>query len=299
MADAPLVSVVTATFNMAQYLPQTIESILSQTHARIEAVVVDDGSTDDTAAVLERYARDPRVRVFRQQNAGQTVAKNRGISEARGEIIGFCDADDIWVADKLERQLPLFRDPGVGVVYGGFDVIDENGTYLRTPRFPHPTGRITGRLLADNFVHFPTSLVRREVIESAGGFDESLSMAIDYDLWLRISVDHDFAYAPGVLVHYRVWSGQMSRRKAERFDNAFRMMRTFLADHPDSVSAAERRAAWAHTYVSRGMWHAAEGRRREAWSDIFAAGRLRPWDLRLWRAAAGMVKPRAAGEAPR
>lgn len=295
MTDAPLVSVITATYNMARYLPQTIDSILAQTHPRVEAVVVDDGSTDDTAAVLSRYAGDPRVRSFSQPNMGQTKAKNRGLREARGDFIGFCDADDVWSAGKLERQLPLFADPKVGVVYGGFDLIDEHGARRPGPEFPHPTGRITAPLLIDNFILFPTALARREAIEKAGGFDESLTMAIDYDLWLRISVEHEFAYLPEVTVHYRVWPGQMSKRKAERFANAFRMMRAFLERHPDAVSGPQRRAAWAHTYVSRGMWHAAEGRRREAWRDMASACRLRPWDPRLWRAAAGMVLPRRRG----
>ncbi len=290
MTASPLVTVVTAAYNMARTLPLTVDSILDQTHPRVEIVVVDDGSTDDTPEVLAAYADDPRVRVFRQENAGQTVAKNRALREARGDFIGFCDADDIWVPDKLERQLPLFDPEGrIAVVYGGFDVIDGDGAYLRTPSFPHPTGRITGKLLADNFVHFPTALVRREVIEAAGGFDESLTMGIDYDLWLRISVDHDFAYAPGVLVHYRVWDGQMSRRRAERFDNAFRLMQRFLERHPGSVTAAERRAAWAHTYVSHGLWLAGEGRRVEAARDFLRAARLHPWSRRLWLCAANLA----------
>ena len=282
----PLVSVITATYDMGRYVAQTVDSILAQTYREVECVVVDDGSTDDTQAVLSRYADDPRVRVFRQENAGQTAAKNRGLREARGELIGFCDADDLWHPDKLEVQLPSFANAGTGVVYSDFRFIDETGGLLPTHRPRTYSGRITGRLLADNFIHFPTALVRREALDRAGGFDETLTMAIDYDLWLRISLDWDFTYLPRILVDYRIWSGQMSHRTAERLDNAFLMMRRFLAEHPGSVTGAERRNAWAHTFVSRGMWHAREGRLPAAFADYGRAAGYRPWDRRLWRAVA-------------
>ncbi len=292
MSEAPLVSVVTATYNMGRYVGAAVESVLAQSHPRMEAVVVDDGSTDDTAAALARFADDPRVKVIRQENAGQTVAKNRGLHEARGEFVGFCDADDLWLPRKVERQLPLFDDAGrVAVVYGRFEVIDAEGRFLRAPRFPAHAGRITEPLLADNFVHFPTALARRDVLLEKGGFDESLTMGIDYDLWLRVSVDHDFAFLDEILVRYRVWEGQMSRRMGERFDNAFRLMTAFLERHPDSVSPAGQRAAWAHTHVSRALWHLEEGRRREAWRDFRSALARRPWDRRLWRGLLGLAGP--------
>jgi len=109
--------VVTAAYNMGGYIKETLDSVLGQDYPHVESIVVDDGSTDDTARVLEEYAGDPRVRVVRQRNAGQTVAKNRGLAEARGEFIAFCDADDTWRRDKLSLQLPRFADPRVAVVY--------------------------------------------------------------------------------------------------------------------------------------------------------------------------------------
>jgi glycosyltransferase involved in cell wall biosynthesis len=249
----------------------------------VESIVVDDGSTDDTAAVLARYADDPRVTVIRQENAGQTVAKNRGLAAARGDVIGFCDADDVWRPGKLAAQLPRFAAPGVGVVYGDFQFIDGDGAPIDTVRPRVYEGRVSGRLLADNFVHVPTALVRREAIDAAGGFDAALTMGIDWDLWLRLSVDWDFVYVPEILVDYRIWAGQMSHRTGERLDNALRIMDRFIADHPESIRPAERRNAWAHTYVSRALWHAHEGRRNEAWADLRRAFAERPWDRRLWR----------------
>ncbi len=290
----PLVSVVTATYNMGRYIRETVDSILAQTHGRLELIIVDDGSTDDTPEVLAAYAGEPRVRLVRQANTGQTAAKNRGLREARGEFIGFCDADDRWLPDKLARQLPRFEGaPRLGVVYGDFDCIDGEGRPTTTPRWPCFSGRITGKLLVDNFVHFPTALVRREAVEQAGGFDESLTMAIDYDLWLRISLDWDFLHVPETVVEYRLWEGQMSHRTGERLDNAFRMMKRFLADHPGSVTPAESRYAWTYTYVTRACWHAGQGRIRAAASDYLRAARRRPWDRRLWKSLARCALGRA------
>jgi hypothetical protein len=286
MSDIPLVSVVTATFNMAHYLREAVDSVLAQDWPEIEMIVVDDGSTDDTPEVLTVYADDPRVTVIRQANAGQTKAKNAGLRAVRGEYVGFCDADNAWVPGKLCRQLPLLRaNPGAGVVYGDVTLIGATGEPLGTPRVKRWNGRITGRLLADNFVTFNTVLVRRAVLEEFRGFDESLSMAIDYDLWLRISTKYAFLYVSEVLAQYRIWPGQMSHRTGERLDNAFRLMQNFLQAYPESVTASERRRAWAHTYVSRAYWRASQGQLLPAASDLRRAAGQRPWDLRLWRTA--------------
>ncbi|MFH1144927.1 MAG: glycosyltransferase [Candidatus Eisenbacteria bacterium] len=286
----PLVSAITATHNMAAYVREAVDSILAQTHPNVEAIVVDDGSTDGTDAILARYAGDPRVRIVRQSNAGQTRAKNRGLQEARGEFIGFCDADDRWHPHKLERQLPHFTGrPELGVVYGDFVWIDSAGRPMPTPRWRCFSGHISGKLLADNFVHFPTALVRREAIDAAGGFDPSLTMGIDYDLWLRLSVKWEFLHLEEIFVDYRVWEGQMSHRTGERLDNAFRTMTRFLEVHPGSVTAAEARHAWAFTFVTRACWHARERRPLAAAADFWRAARREPRDLRLWRSMAQAV----------
>ncbi|MDO9170989.1 MAG: glycosyltransferase [bacterium] len=290
----PLVSVITATYNMGHYLRETVDSILAQTHDRLELIIVDDGSTDDTWKVLEEYAADPRVKIVRQANAGQTAAKNRGLREASGQFVGFCDADDRWLPEKLARQLPHFENaPSLGVVYTDFTCIDGEGRPTPAPRMECFSGRITSQLLVDNFVNFPSALARREAIEKVGGFDTSLSMSIDYNLWLRISVDWDFRYLPETLVEYRLWEGQMSHRTGERLDNAFRMMTRFLAEHPGCVSPAARRYAWTHSYVTRGRWHAREGRNMAAAADFTQAALLRPWDLRLWKSMTKCVLRRS------
>ncbi len=274
---------VTAAYNMGGYIKETLDSVLGQDYPHVESIVVDDGSTDDTARVLEEYAGDPRVRVVRQRNAGQTVAKNRGLAEARGEFIAFCDADDTWRRDKLSLQLPRFADPRVAVVYSDIECVDGQGRTLPYYDIPHYEGRVTAPLLIDNFVPFPTSVARAAVLRAAGGFDESLTMSIDYDLWLRISVDHLFAFVPQRLANYRVWDGQMSKKTGERLDNFMRLIDRFVSAHPGAATRREIDRAYAHVYVTRGYWHAREGRRADAWRDYQAALRRDPLALRMWK----------------
>lgn len=284
MNNQPLVSVVTATYNMAQYVEEALDSILGQTYPNIEAVVIDDGSKDNTKEILARYADEPRVKIFHQENAGQTVAKNRGLAECSGDFVGFCDSDNAWLPNKIATQLEAFTgDNPPGVVYGDIQFIDDKGIDLPTPKVQRHSGRITGRLLADNFVPFNTCLVPRDILTEVGGFDESLSMAIDYDLWLRISTRYDFLHLPKVLARYRIWGGQMSHRTGDRLDNALRMMEKFLHNHEDSVSEVETRRAWAYTYTTRGLWLSQTGRRSEAMFDFQTAIEKYPLDVRAWK----------------
>lgn len=285
-----LVSVVTATYNMGRYIAETLESILGQDYPQVESIVVDDGSTDDTAAVLARFDGDPRLRVVHQANAGQTVAKNRGVAEARGEFIAFCDADDTWEPHKLSRQIPRFRaDDRVAVVFSEIDNIDDQSRPLDGPRMRRSEGRVTAQLLIDNFVPFPSVVVRADALRAAGGFDENLTMSIDYDLWLRLSTEYRFAYVPEVLAHYRLWPGQMSHRTGERLDNFERLFDRFLARYPHAVSRREIDRARAHFLVTRGYWHAGEGRRAAARRDYGRAFLRDPLDRRLWMSVAALA----------
>lgn len=251
------VSVVIANYNMGRFLGEAVDSVLAQTYPVYEVHVVDDGSTDDTLDVMQRYRGESRVQFHRQRNQGQAVAKNRGILSSKGDYVAFCDADDMWTRDKLEKQIPRFgKDRDIGVVHTNFVLMREDGTLLHTPQREYYSGWISDRLLIDNCVNGMASVVRRECFERVGVFDESLSMGIDYDLWLRISAHYRIEFLDEVTYLYRQWPGQMSRRHTERYECAVRIMRKFLENHPAAVSAGAVREAWAHTYVGRGrnLW---------------------------------------------
>ncbi|MFO7528761.1 MAG: glycosyltransferase [Marinobacter sp.] len=254
MESEPLVSVVIATYNMGQYLPLAVESVLNQDWSNLELIVVDDGSTDDTPVFMRKFAIDSRVNYIRTENQGQPKAKNRGISEAKGEFIGFCDADDIWQPQKLSMQVPHFIDPTVGVVYSEVSYIDQFGEPISQSTHEHRhEGKITDSLLIKNFIPFGTAVIRKECIEKNGTFDEELPMGIDWDLWLRYSVNWDFKYEPAKTYVYRVWPGQMSKNYRGRYDNAFKILRNFLEKFPNNTPDYVVSRAWADMYVSRGL----------------------------------------------
>jgi glycosyltransferase involved in cell wall biosynthesis len=188
----------------------------------------------------------------REPRRGQASAKNAGIARARGEFIAFLDADDLWVPDKLEAQMPLFDDAATSIVYARMVHMDEHGRDGRVTDYPLHRGRITGHLLVFNFVAFGTTVARRACFERLGGFRESLRMGIDYDLWLRLSTECRFDYVDRPLLRYRVWPGQMSNDCTGRMLTGIQIMRRFLADHPGEVDPDTERVAWAHTYVGLG-----------------------------------------------
>jgi glycosyltransferase involved in cell wall biosynthesis len=280
-----LVSVVIATYNMGRYLPQAVQSVLAQTYANVEIQIVDDGSTDDTAHVVRRWEADERVHVHRQPNGGQAQARNRGVALSRGRYVAFLDADDEWLPHKLSRQMPLFADPQVGVVYSDYERMDGEGRALTKSPTKMYRGRVSGALLIDNFVNFQTAVVRRECLERHGAFDESVRMGDDYDLFLRLSAYYEFDFVPETTVRYRTWPGQMSKNYRRRYESGIRTMRRFLDGNPGLVTAAQVRTAWAHTYTGRGnctLWQ--ENRRGAAMQDYLRALSFRPDYWPAWRA---------------
>jgi glycosyltransferase involved in cell wall biosynthesis len=266
-SDVNRVSVVVTCYNYARYLPEAVGSVLDQTYGDLEVVLVDDGSTDETPQVVTQWRDEPRLRYVRQDNAGQASAKNLGIRLAREPLVAFLDADDRWDPTKLARQVPLFARPEVGVVYSRGLLLDAAGatrlparaSWERTPR----AGRVTEYLLYDNMVPFSSAVVRRSLLQEVGGFDEQLAMAIDWDLWLRLSRHCEFAWVDEPLLHYRIGHGdQMSRQALVRLECCERILARFLAQHGAELRQADVRAALGYSYAQRGAVFAARDRRR-------------------------------------
>jgi glycosyltransferase involved in cell wall biosynthesis len=195
---APLVSVVVPTYNYGHFIAQTLESLRAQTYPNWECVVVDDGSSDDTRAVVARHAaEDARIKYLWQRNRRQGAAKNNGIRNSAGEYLQFLDADDLIEPLKLERQVEfLERHPEVGIVYGGvrFFLTEDAGARLHSmwgddrPWMPGTSGEGREVLLAltrANIMAVNSPLVRRSVVDAVGLFDERLPPAEDWDYWIR------------------------------------------------------------------------------------------------------------------
>ncbi len=288
--ESPLVSVILATYNMARYLADAIRSVLKQSQPDLELLVIDDGSTDHTREITESFKDDVRLRYYWQPNSGQTRAKNVGIGLACGQFVAFCDADDMWTTDKLERQLPAFDDAGrVAVVYSRNRRVDENGVPLgsssSSPLFP--SGHVTQQLFVENFISFGTAMIRRSCLTEVGGFDETHRMGIDWDLWLRLSTKYEFRYVDAVTYLYRVWPGQISRDWRGRYEHAFRIMERFIAAYPNTVSVTTVNEAYAHSYAQRARLRAElDGEYLNAIGDVFSSLRYQPSYLFAWRTLA-------------
>lgn len=250
--SSPYVSIIMAAYNAQSFIAEAIQSLLDQSYKDFEILIVDDGSTDNTRSVITPFLKDSRVKYFHQKNHGQTVAKNRGINESSGEIIAFCDADDYWHKEKLEKQLVLLvADAEVGVVYSDIQAIDETGAPLKSAQtLSGPEGFILSKLLFDNFIPFGSAIIRKNCINEHGGFNENYRMGIDWDLWLRVSTSWKFGFVPEKLYFYREWSGQMSRNYKGRYLGAITILQNFKKSHPDLLNRSLYRQALSDIYAN-------------------------------------------------
>src|SRR6185503_12070287 len=185
----PSVSIVVATYNQAGFLTEAVASVRAQTFADWELLVVDDGSTDDTAAVAARFRDDDRIRYLPGAHAERAVARNRGVAAATGDLVAFLDADDLWRPEKLARQVAaLAAAPGAGACYTATRFVDGGGRPLPIRKPVRATaGRLFTAFARGNFVILASMVVRRSCLAALGGFDATLPVygCEDWDLWLR------------------------------------------------------------------------------------------------------------------
>jgi glycosyltransferase involved in cell wall biosynthesis len=210
-----LVTAAIPTFNRARYLPEAIESVLAQTFADREIVVVDDGSTDETREVVERYGN--RVRYVWQENGGRSAARNRCIEEARGRYVSFLDSDDRWLREKLALHVPLLEArPQVAMVHGHVDAIDADGRplpelttfYHRLWSAAHARGVTYARYALECRCFSSATTFRRDVFDRVGRYDPSLALD-DYELYLRVALDAEIAFIDESVTEYRWHKGNM------------------------------------------------------------------------------------------
>lgn len=204
-----LISIVVPAFNASSLIAESLMSACRQTHRELDIVVVDDGSTDDTAAIVRRIARaDPRVRLIEAEHRGVSAARNRGIAEARSDLIATLDADDLWHPQKLERQYHLMRgaEPDVGVVYCWASGIDAKGCVILPVWNPsHAEGDVLKQIVVSGILsNGSTPLIRRAAIERAGGYDENLHLCEDWQFYTALAGVCRFLVIPECLTGYRI-----------------------------------------------------------------------------------------------
>ena len=223
----PVVSIMTTTYNRAGMLKEAIESVLDQTYQDWELLVYDDGSTDETQALVQGYQmKDPRVWYERQSHTGLSgivALRNRALREARGPFIAFLDDDDKWFPEKLKLQVSyLEQHPEKGLVYSPVHVVDGKGRYQKTrPVVPSSS---YADLFEGCFIQISSVVARKEILIALGGFDASLESSRDYDLWLRMARHYPFAYIDEPLGWYRFHPNAISNKLDRRHGMHFKIL---------------------------------------------------------------------------
>jgi glycosyltransferase involved in cell wall biosynthesis len=286
-----LVSVVVPAFNAAGTIHETLQSVSQQTYPYLDIVVMDDGSSDETAAIARRHSLDdPRVRVISKPNGGVASARNEGIQASKGEFIAFIDADDLWHPTKVAKQLAALQSAGpeTALVYSPFRLIDADGRVLASPHKYGVSGWVIYRHFFSNLVGNGSALlVRRNVLEEFGGFDLCLRRqgaegCEDLLLQLRIAARYRFGEVSEYLVGYRKLPDNMSSNTEQMIRSGVLAVNKALSECTDipglSARAMLKRYEWQRLKVN-----VRNGRLREsvqtfarllATSPIFAIGAL-------------------------
>jgi glycosyltransferase involved in cell wall biosynthesis len=270
------VSVVMAARNAEETIGEAIASVLAQTHAELELVVVDDGSTDGTAATAHAFD-DERIRVIEAGRVGVlSQLRNRGIAETSGEWVAILDADDAWLPEKLERQLAQAGDAAL-LHTDAYRLLD--GRRERAP-VRRPRGPLLAALVENNFVYSSSVLIRRALLDEHGAFDPDPELwgSPDYELWLRLARVTDFRYIDEPLLLYRVHPGQMSADEARMSRGAL----AALAKHPVDDPRYLRRI---------GMLRCLAGLPGRGRPELLRALRRRPLDPIAWKWLARSLGP--------
>ncbi len=229
---SPRVSVIVPAHNAARTVGVAIDSVLRQTLTDFELLVVDDGSRDSTPDVV-RSREDARVRCVTTPNGGVARARNHGLGLASGDFVAFLDADDVWRPSKLERQLEaMTASPSVGLCFTGAEFVDGELVTLGEDAASRYVDYSRELLIRGNVISGSSSsvMVRRFLVNRAGGFDSQLSQCADWDLWLRLSVETDFHALAEPLVQYRKTPGTMSSDPALLERDTFMLLDKFFAN---------------------------------------------------------------------
>lgn len=271
MSVGPKVSVVIPVYNGQETIARAINSVLQQDFGQSwEVIVVNDGSNDETAGILDRFGKE--IRVVHQENRGLSAARNAGIARAQGDFVALLDADDEWYGDKLSRQVDIMDgDPTLGLVSGGADCRSEEGMLLRVEN-PEMSGCITNLLLYRNPINVSSVMLRARILNNmTRWFREELRVCEDWDLWLRLSVRCAFCIDSKVVVaHYETRDG-MSRKDPQRllavYTSTYQLLFDTLRDEPVLGTIVKRE--WSRIQTNVALILALQRTRL----DPYAAGR--------------------------
>lgn len=251
MTSFPLVSVVMPTYNGEKFLDKALMSVFAQTYKNYEVIVVDDDSQiPQTEAICRKYG--DRIKYVKIRHAGQSAARNAGIRNSRGEYIAFLDDDDLWMSEKLEKQITFYetlKAKGIhpGLIYTGHRIIDESGVPFSSYLYKCEGNQLRTLLFLD-FIGTPSSVMTtRSVLDDVGFFDESMTTSEDFELWLRIARKYPIYSVNEILIGYRDRLGSVSK-SAEKKSKATSDMisRKLSSSEYGPMNAASRESLLAH-----------------------------------------------------
>jgi glycosyltransferase involved in cell wall biosynthesis len=196
------VEVIIPTFNRAQYLDRAVQSVLSQTYKDFKLHIVDDGSTDETSSVLEKYEKHPQVVIHRHENRGVSAARNFAVTKSTHEWISFLDSDDEWLPNKLEKQISFLKENPQCQFLHAEEIWIRNGVRVN-PKVKHNKGPIDlfKRSLEFCLISPSTVIMKRDLFIKHGMFNESFTVCEDYDLWLKILAHEEIGFLPDFVAH--------------------------------------------------------------------------------------------------
>lgn len=256
----PKVSVVIPAYNAMHYLPETVESVLKQTFSDFEALIINDGSSDNILHWASGLA-DSRVRLISQENRGLPEARNTGIAHAQGEYIAFLDADDLWEPTKLEKQVRCLDDnPAVGLVHTWLVLVDEQSKSTGRVMKYNAQGDVWNQVAEKNVIACPSVMVRRCCFD-VGVFDSNLRSLEDWDMWIRIASRYPFAAIAEPLAYYRQLPSSMSKN-CQVMQESFRIVieKTFCCAPPEILYLKERSYGHANICLA---WKALQSSNRD------------------------------------
>ena len=272
----PAVTVVIPAYNAAETLAPALDSVLNQTFDDLEVIVVDDGSTDDTASVAARFGSP--ISCIRTENGGVSRARNRGLEEARAELVAFLDADDLWKPEKIERQLRLLRDrPEAGISTTGSEKVDEHLAPIGDAPAGAP-GDACEALLLNSMVlgQISSALVRKQLAVEVGGFDERLSQCADWDFFIRLAIRTAFAVVPQPLLLYRVAASNMSSNIPLLERDTFAVLDRFFSSEAAGPYRGHRRRCYSNHWMILSGSYLQAGDKRSAVRCMLIGLRLHP-----------------------
>ncbi|MFV0389623.1 MAG: glycosyltransferase family 2 protein [Pyrinomonadaceae bacterium] len=281
MSKMPLVSVVIPAYNAVRFVNATIDSVLAQTFQDLEILVVDDGSTDNTKEILGNYG--DKIRFLPKKNGGVSSARNYGIENAIGKYIAFLDADDVWMPEKLEKQVALMEsNKEIGLCYVSTQRVDEELNYLTLIRANTYADYTESLLLNLNIVSGSCSsaMARRDIILQTNGFDSQFTTYADWEMWLRLSLLTNFAPINEELVKYRIVKGSMSSKPEATKRDALGVLEKFfnLPGLPEKYKRLEKQVCSNHLMIVSGEFlH--NGKVRESLNCIWQGIKLYPQNI--------------------